>query len=69
MVNKKGNFCVCGSKIRPQDDFKKIPPEFKQYGKTLPNHNFAFLEHFSNVGPKKKLDQDTSQPIKVCKLK
>ena len=38
---------------------KKIQPKFKQSGKTLPNHNSVLAEHISNLGPEKKLGQDT----------
>ena len=47
-------------KIKSQDQFqKKIQLKFKQSGKMLPNHNSVLAEHISNLGPEKKLGQDT----------
>ena len=60
IVRKKCNLDVSGSKIRSQDQFqKKIQLKFKQSGKMLPNHNSVLAEHISNLGPEKKLGQDT----------
>ena len=60
IVRKKCNLDVSGSKIRSQDQFQiKIQLKFKQSGKMLPNHNSVLAEHISNLGPEKKLGQDT----------
>ena len=70
IVRKKCNLDVSGSKTRSQDQFhKKIQPKFKQSGKTLPNHNSVLAEHISNLGPEKKLGQDTRWPTMVWELK
>ena len=70
IVRKKCNLDVSGSKIRSQDQFqKKIQLKFKQSGKILPNHNSVLAEHISNLGPEKKLGQDTRWPTMVWELK
>ena len=70
IVRKKCNLDVSRSKIRSQDQFqKKIQLKFKQSGKMLPNHNSVLAEHISNLGPEKKLGQDTRWPKMVWELK
>ena len=51
------------NKISGSISKKKIQPKFKQSGKTLPNHISVLAEHISNLGPEKKLGQDTRWPI------
>ena len=61
---KKASFVSVGLKWDPRTIFKKkshlnLSNLEKRYQITI----FAFVEHFSKLGPEKKLDQDTRQPI------
>ena len=66
IVRKKNAIWMSlGPKQDLRINLKKIQLKFKQSGKMLPNHNSVLAEHISNLGPEKKLGQDTRWPTMV----
>ena len=70
IVRKKNAIWMSlGPKQDLRINLKKIQLKFKQSGKMLPNHNSVLAEHISNLGPEKKLGQDTRWPTMVWEHK